>query len=99
MIDRWMKDSVLTTVQELRPLADEAGLSMAQLALAWVLHNSNVSAAIIGASRPEQVSENVKAAGVKIPDELMKKIDGTLGEVAETDGAKTAAGAPRTRVA
>ena len=56
MITRWLKDDVLERVQRLRPIADEAGLSLAQLAVAWVLQNDNVSAAIIGASRPEQVT-------------------------------------------
>jgi hypothetical protein len=64
MIKRFMNDDVLTRVQGLKPIADEAGLSMAQLAVAWVLQNDNVAAALVGASRPEQVHENVKAAGV-----------------------------------
>ena len=68
MIARWLRDDVLERVQRLRPLADEAGLSLAQLAVAWVLQNPNVSSAIIGASRPEQVTENVKAAGVVLED-------------------------------
>src|ERR687890_965568 len=63
MISRWLQDDVLERVQQLRPLADGVGLSLAQLAVAWVLQNDNVSAAIIGASRPEQVTDNVKAAG------------------------------------
>ncbi len=67
MIKRWMSDEVLTRVQQLQPIAREVDLSMAQLAVAWVLQNSNVSAAIVGASRPEQVAENVKAAGVQTP--------------------------------
>ena len=66
MIARWLDDDVLERVQRLQPIADEAGLSLAQLAVAWVLQNPNVSSAIIGASRPEQVTENVKAAGVKL---------------------------------
>ena len=66
MIKRFMNDDVLTRVQGLEPIADEAGLSMAQLAVAWVLQNPNVAAALVGASRPEQVHENVKAAGVKL---------------------------------
>ncbi|MCW2822977.1 MAG: aldo/keto reductase, partial [Marmoricola sp.] len=82
-----------------RPVAEELDLTMAQLAIAWVLQNDNVAAALVGASRPEQVSENVKAAGVKIPDELMKKIDDVLGDVAETDAGKTAEQTPGTRVA
>src|SRR5215213_3132514 len=66
MIARFMTDDVLSRVQKLRPVADDLGLSMAQLAIAWVLQNDNVSAAIIGASRPEQVHDNVKASGVTI---------------------------------
>jgi aryl-alcohol dehydrogenase-like predicted oxidoreductase len=99
MIKRFMNDDVLTRVQELKPIADELDLSMAQLAVAWVLQNDNVAAAIIGASRPEQVSENVKASGVTIPDDLMKRIDEALGDVVERDPGKTAEGAPKTRVA
>ena len=64
-------DDVLTRVQDLRPIADGLGLSMAQLAIAWVLQNDNVAAALVGASRPEQVHDNVKAAGVRIPAEAM----------------------------
>ena len=89
MIDRWMKDPVLAAVQKLTPLADAAGLSMAQLALAWVLQNSNVSAAVIGASRPEQVLENAKAAGVKLEAELMTAIDDILAPVTQLDPALT----------
>src|SRR5690606_22042436 len=66
MIARFMKDDVLTRVQDLKPIAADLGLSMAQLAVAWVLQNPNVSSAIIGASRPEQVRANAKAAGVKL---------------------------------
>jgi aryl-alcohol dehydrogenase-like predicted oxidoreductase len=89
MIGRWLKDDVLTRVQQLQPVADEAGLSLAQLAVAWVLQNDNVSAAIIGASRPEQVTENVKAAGVKLEPELLQKIDDILEGVIERDPART----------
>ena len=81
MISRWLDDDVLGRVQQLQPIADEAGLSMAALAVAWVLQNPNVSAAIIGASRPEQVTENVKAAGVKLDVELLKRIDEALDGV------------------
>ncbi|WP_309112942.1 aldo/keto reductase family protein [Saccharothrix sp.] len=84
-IQRFMRDDVLNKVQQLKPLADEAGLSLAQLAVAWVLQNPNVASAIIGASRPEQVHENVKAAGVVLEDELLKKIDEVLEGVVETD--------------
>jgi voltage-dependent potassium channel beta subunit len=89
MISRWMNDDVLERVQQLKPIADEAGLSLAQLAVAWVLQNSNVSAAIIGASRPEQVTENVKASGVRLETEAMKRIDEILDPVIERDPSKT----------
>ncbi|WBQ02734.1 aldo/keto reductase family protein [Kribbella sp. CA-293567] len=97
MISRFLNDDVLTRVQELKPLADEAGLSLSQLAIAWVLQNPNVSSAITGASRPEQVVENVKAAGVKLEDGLLKQIDETLGSIVERDPAKTAQNSPQTR--
>ncbi|WP_105969201.1 aldo/keto reductase family protein [Streptomyces geranii] len=88
-IGRFLRDDVLERVQQLRPLAEQAGLSLAQLAVAWVLQNSNVSAAIIGASRPEQVTENAKAAGVKLDADLMQAIETLLAPVAErgTSGA------------
>jgi len=89
MVARFLRDDVLTRVQGLRPIADELGISMAQLAIAWVLHNPNVASAIIGASRPEQVAENVKAAGVTLSDDVLTKIDETLGDVVETDPRKT----------
>ena len=92
---RLMTDGVLRTVQQLKPLADQAGLSMAQLAIAWVLQNPNVSAAIIGASRPEQVYDNAKAAGVKLDGDLMKAIDEVVYPIAERDPAKTASPARR----
>ncbi len=88
-IARLLTDEVLTAVAKLKPLAEQAGLSMAQLAVAWVLQNPNVSAAIIGASRPEQVRDNVKASGVKLDGDLMKAIDAALDPVAERDPAKT----------
>jgi aryl-alcohol dehydrogenase-like predicted oxidoreductase len=97
MVARWMDDDILTRVQKLAPVADEMGLTMAQLAVAWVLQNDNVAAALVGASRPEQVHENVKAAGVRIPVELMTRIDEALGDVVERDPAKTAANAPKGR--
>jgi aryl-alcohol dehydrogenase-like predicted oxidoreductase len=88
-ISRLMTDEVLTTVQRLRPLADRAGLTMAQLAIAWVLANPNVSAAIVGASRPEQLGETVKAVGVKLDADLMKAIDDVLEPIVERDPART----------
>jgi aryl-alcohol dehydrogenase-like predicted oxidoreductase len=95
MISRWLKDDVLERVQRLRPIADEAGLSLAQLAVAWVLQNDNVSAAIIGASRPEQVTENARAAGVTLDAAAMTAIDEIIDPVVERDPAKTRS--PRTR--
>ena len=99
MIKRFMKDDVLTRVQTLKPVADELGLSLAQLAIAWVLQNDNVATAIIGASRPEQVHENVKAVGVRIPAEMMGRIDEVLGEIVERDPARTLESSPNTREA
>jgi aryl-alcohol dehydrogenase-like predicted oxidoreductase len=99
MIKRWMDDDVLSRVQQLVPLAEEAGLSMAQLAVAWVLQNDNVATAIIGASRPEQVDDNVRAAGVKLDDDLLRKIDGVLEPVVERDPAKTHERSPKEREA
>jgi aryl-alcohol dehydrogenase-like predicted oxidoreductase len=95
MISRFMTDDVLSRVQQLVPLAREAGLSMAQLAVAWVLQNPNVSSAIIGASRPEQVSENVKAAGVKLDAALLEQIDEVLGDIVVRDPAMTTSPAER----
>jgi aryl-alcohol dehydrogenase-like predicted oxidoreductase len=99
MIKRYMNDDVLTRVQELQPVADELDLSLAQLAVAWVLQNDNVASAIIGASRPEQVHENVKASGVKIPAELLTRIDDALGDVVEKDPSKTSDSSPKGRLA
>ena len=75
-----------------KPLAEQAGLSMAQLAVAWVLQNPNVAAAIIGASRPGQVNDNVRAAGVTLDDEVLKRIDDALGNVVQRDPAQTQRG-------
>lgn len=85
-----MNDNVLTRVQQLKPIAQEAGLTMAQLAVAWVLQNRNVSSAIVGASRPEQVRDNVKASGVTLDDAIMKRIDQVVNPVVERDPKKTA---------
>ncbi|MEP6696044.1 MAG: aldo/keto reductase family protein [Pseudonocardiales bacterium] len=90
-----LTDEVLERVQRLRPLADGTGLSLAQLAIAWVLQHPNVSAAIIGATRPEQVRENVKAAGVRLGDDLLEAIDGVLGDVVISDPALTRSPAQR----
>jgi aryl-alcohol dehydrogenase-like predicted oxidoreductase len=88
MVKRYLRDDVLEAVQRLKPVADDAGLSLAQLAVAWVLQNQNVASAIIGASRPEQVAENVKAAGVRLDDDALKAIDTALGDIPERDPAQ-----------
>jgi aryl-alcohol dehydrogenase-like predicted oxidoreductase len=98
-VQRWMSDDTLERVQALRPLAEEAGLSLAGLAVAWVLQNQNVSAAIIGASRPEQVADNVKAAGVRLDPSLKTKMDEILAPAAVTDPGETAKGTPPPRLA
>ncbi|MCZ2824256.1 MULTISPECIES: aldo/keto reductase family protein [unclassified Modestobacter] len=95
MIARWMKDDVLERVQELKPIADDLGLTMAALAVTWVLQEENVAAAIIGASRPEQVTDNVKASGVRLDDDVRKRIDEVLAPVALTDPALTKSPDPR----
>jgi aryl-alcohol dehydrogenase-like predicted oxidoreductase len=77
-IKQWLKDDTLTAVQALRPIADEAGVSVSQLALAWVLHRPNVSAVIVGATRPEQVHENAAAAEVKLSEATVAAIDAAL---------------------
>ena len=89
------KEGLLEAVQKLEPIAADHGLNMAQLALAWVLDNSNVSAAIIGATRPEQVDSNVKAAGVKLDSGAKQAIDEILDEVAVFDPARTVSPKPR----
>jgi aryl-alcohol dehydrogenase-like predicted oxidoreductase len=92
---RLMTDDVLTRVQKLKPIAQDAGLSMARLAIAWVLQNRNVSSAIVGASRPEQIRDNAKAAGVRLDDATMKRIDAALGDVVVRDPRKTVSPAKR----
>ncbi|MFF5204803.1 aldo/keto reductase family protein [Streptosporangium sp. NPDC000396] len=88
-ISRMLGNDVLTRVQDLKPIAADLGLTMAQLAVAWVLQNPNVASAIVGATKPEQVRDNVKASGVKLDAEVMKKIDDVLGPIVERDPAKT----------
>jgi aryl-alcohol dehydrogenase-like predicted oxidoreductase len=94
-VSRFLKDDVLERVQQLKPIAGDAGLSLAQLAVAWVLQNDNVASAIVGASRPEQLEENVKAAGVRLDAEILKRIDEVLDPVVERDPAHTASPARR----
>lgn len=95
MIKRWMRDDVLTAVQNLAPIAKTVDLSLAQLAIAWVLQNQNVSSAIVGATKPSQIRENVKASGVKLDGETMKQIDAVLGTLPERDPAQTISPNPR----
>jgi aryl-alcohol dehydrogenase-like predicted oxidoreductase len=76
-------------------VADEAGLTLAQLAVAWTLQNPNVSAAIVGATRPEQVRDNAGAAGVRLDEGLMRRIDDILGPEIVTDPSRTASPAGR----
>jgi aryl-alcohol dehydrogenase-like predicted oxidoreductase len=90
-----MKDDVLERVQELTPIAADLGLSMAALAVAWVLQEENVAAAIIGASRPEQVRDNVQASGVRLDADVKARIDEVLAPVALTDPALTRSPRPR----
>ncbi len=89
MIRKWLADDVLEAVQRLRPIADDAGMTMAQMAVAWVLTNDNVASAIVGASRPEQVEENVAAAGRTLSPDVLAAIDGALGDVVERDASET----------
>jgi aryl-alcohol dehydrogenase-like predicted oxidoreductase len=99
MISTWLREPVLEGVQQLVPVAADLGLTMAQLAVAWVLQNDNVASAIIGASRPEQVAENVKASGVRLSPEVLERIDSAIGALAERDAGRTQAGSPRRRLA
>jgi aryl-alcohol dehydrogenase-like predicted oxidoreductase len=87
--DDYLSDRTLTAVQDLLPIAEELGLTMAALAIAWVLNNDNVSTAIIGATRPEQVEENVEASGVKLDDGVLRRIDGVLEGVVTDDPSLT----------
>ncbi|MGH3743690.1 MAG: aldo/keto reductase family protein [Mycobacteriales bacterium] len=98
MIKRWLgNDELLRAVQDLRPIASDLGLTMSQLAVAWVLTNPNVAAAIVGASRPEQVTDNAGAAGKTIPADAMARIDEVLRGHVIDDPALTAKQAPKKR--
>src|SRR3954451_2398811 len=81
-IRQWLGDDTLTAVQALQPIADQAGITIAQLSLAWVLSRPNVTAVIVGATRPEQIAENVKAAEVKLDAATSQAIDDALRTVA-----------------
>jgi aryl-alcohol dehydrogenase-like predicted oxidoreductase len=95
MISGFMKEPILEAVQKLVPIAAKADLTLAQLAIAWVLQNPNVSSAIIGATKPAQIKENVKASGVKLDQSIMSEIDAALNDVITTDPAKTISPKPR----
>jgi voltage-dependent potassium channel beta subunit len=95
MIERWMRDDVLNAVQNLKPIAAELGISMGQLAIAWVLKNPNVASAIVGASRPDQIVDNIKAIDVVLDDAVMKKIDDVVASVIERDVKQTVSPNPR----
>ena len=95
MISGWMRDEVLEAVQKLQTVADSVGLTMSQLAIAWVLQNDNVSSAIMGATKPSQVKENVKASGVKLDASVMKAIDSALGTLPERDPKQNISPNPR----
>ena len=95
MIKGWLREEVLEAVQNLKPIANEVGLTMSQLSIAWVLQNPNVSSAIMGATKPSQVKENAKASGVKLEAEVMKAIDKALGNLPERDPKKSQSPNPR----
>jgi aryl-alcohol dehydrogenase-like predicted oxidoreductase len=86
-MDSARDDTLLERVQQLRPIADEVGVTLAQLAIAWVLHEPNVASAIIGATRPEQVEDNVGAVGVELSDDVLRRIDEILGDSVSYEGA------------
>ncbi|WP_159500498.1 aldo/keto reductase family protein [Microbacterium sp. 18062] len=96
-IKRFLEDDVLAAVQRLAPIAERAGLTMPQLAIAWVLQNPNVASALVGASRPEQLQSNVRAAGVTLDAETLAGIDEALAGVVVDDPALTDASSPRSR--
>jgi aryl-alcohol dehydrogenase-like predicted oxidoreductase len=95
MIKRFLNDPVLEAVQQLQPIADDLSIPMANLAIAWVLANDNVAGAIVGASRPEQITSNAKASGISLNDEVLKKVEEVLGDLVETDPTKTMSPASR----
>jgi aryl-alcohol dehydrogenase-like predicted oxidoreductase len=97
-VKRFLRDEVLELVQHLVPLAREAGISMAQMAVAWVLRNDNVASAIVGATRPEQLEDNVGALEVTLDDDLVERIEAILAPVVVRDPDMTAKLAPRARV-
>lgn len=97
-IQRFLRDEVLEAVQRLKPVAEQAGLSLPQLAIAWVLQNKNVASALVGASRPEQLADTVKASGVVLDADTMSAIDAALAGVVYDDPEDTYTVSPKTRV-
>ena len=92
---RYLQDDKLTAIAKLEPIAAELGITMAQLAIAWVLANDNVATALVGASRPEQIASNAEAAGVTLDTDVLTRIDDILGDLPETDPNKTQSPATR----
>jgi aryl-alcohol dehydrogenase-like predicted oxidoreductase len=97
-IKNLLNDDTLTRVQQLQPLADAEGLTMAQLAVAWVLQNDNVATAITGGSRPEQITANAEAAGKRLSEETMAGIDSALGDAVQRDGSVVGQASPSKRL-
>lgn len=97
-IKRFLRDDVLEAVQRLKPIADEAGLSMPQMAIAWVLQNPNIAAALVGASRPEQLADTVKASGVTLDADTLAAIDTALGDAVFSDAENTYEVSPKKRL-
>lgn len=89
MIERFMRDDVLKAVQKLQPIAEGLDITMAQLAIAWVLQNKNVATAIIGASKPEQIAPSAEVSDMKLDSDVMKKINKALAKVVEKDASLT----------
>ncbi len=96
-VKKFLDPQILQAVQGLKPIAAEAGLTMPQLAIAWVLQNPGVAAALVGASRPSQLDDTVKASGVKLDEDTMNAIDQVLSEVSNKDGEETYNVSPKTR--
>ena len=94
-VQRYLDDEILDAVAQLEPIAAELDLTMAQLAIAWVLSNDNVASALVGASRPEQIASNAAAAGVTLEADVLARIDTAIGHLAERDPAKTVSPATR----
>ncbi|REJ07231.1 aldo/keto reductase [Microbacterium bovistercoris] len=97
-IKSFLRDDILTAVQNLKPIASDAGLTMPQLAIAWVLQNKNIAAALVGASRPEQLADTVKASGVVLDADILAAIDTALAGVVNDDPEDTYTVSPKKRL-